>query len=276
MAAMNQQWVRWTVIVLAVVLAFGLALSVVPADAAVRRPPVNGTADYQLGGAYRPGAGVDVVVRDRTESPAAGRYNICYVNAFQTQPGTLQWWRKNHPGLLLRKEGELVHDPGWPGEVLLDTSRAGKRRELASVLGRWVERCARDGFDAVEPDNLDSFTRSRGKLRRSDNLRLAGALARRAHAAGLAIAQKNTAGLSPERVRDVQFDFAVAEDCQVYSECGRYRGLYGRHVIEVEYADEGRANFRRACRARGDRWAVVYRDRDLRRRGEDGFVRAFC
>lgn len=117
---MQPRWVRWTVIVLVALLALALALSVVPADAQgmVRRPPVNARADYQLGGGYPTTA--RVVTRDRTGRPT-GRYDICYVNAFQTQPGELGWWRARHPRLLLRRGAALVRDPGWPDEVLLDT-----------------------------------------------------------------------------------------------------------------------------------------------------------
>ncbi len=50
-------------------------------------PPVNAGFDYQLGGDYPPPTGVTVVTRDVTGSPAPGTYGICYVNAFQTQPG---------------------------------------------------------------------------------------------------------------------------------------------------------------------------------------------
>jgi hypothetical protein len=44
---MQPRWVRWTVIVLVVLVTVALALSVVPADATtVGRPPVNATADH--------------------------------------------------------------------------------------------------------------------------------------------------------------------------------------------------------------------------------------
>jgi hypothetical protein len=239
-------------------------------------PPVNADADYQLGGAYKPPAGVTVVTRDRTARPAGHRYNICYVNAFQTQPEDRHWWKRHHRALLLRHHGKLVHDPGWPGEILLDTSTAANRSALDGVLGGWVAQCGTDGFDAVEPDNLDSFTRSHHELTRADNLAFVRLLARDAHQHGLAIAQKNTAGLSSRQISRIGFDFAVAEDCQVYHECGRYKLRYGGHVIEVEYADEGWANYRKACRARGDRWSIVYRDRQLRPSGAKGYKRAAC
>jgi Glycoside-hydrolase family GH114 len=240
-------------------------------------PPINAKFDYQLGGAYPPPTGVTAVTRDRHAHRVAGAYSICYVNAFQTQPGSLPWWRRHHSRLLLRtSSGHLVHDPGWPGEVLLDTSSATKRSRLARVIGVWVAGCARHHFKAVEPDNLDSFTRSRGLLTRDDALQLATRLARCAHHAGLAIAQKNLAGLHRARAHSVGFDFAVAEDCQRYHECANYLRVYGRHVIEIEYADNGVANFTRACRLRGPRISIVYRDRLLRRRGQPGYRYRAC
>jgi hypothetical protein len=243
----------------------------------VHRPPVNAKFDYQLGGAYPPATGVTAVTRDRHAHPVAGAYSICYVNAFQTQPGALRWWRHHHPRLLLRtSSGQLVHDPGWPGEVLLDTSSAAKRSRLANVIGVWMAGCAQQGFKAVEPDNLDSFTRSRGLLTRDGALKLSTRLAKHAHDAGLAIAQKNLAGLRRRRAESVGFDFAVAEDCQRYHECAHYLRAYGRHVIEIEYADNGLASFKHACSARGARISIVYRDRLLRRRGQPGYHYRAC
>ncbi|RYU15625.1 hypothetical protein ETU37_00455 [Nocardioides iriomotensis] len=230
--------------------------------------------DYQLSGGYDVAAGI--VVRDRTDEPAPGAYNLCYVNAFQTQPGALSWWRREHPGLLLRERGRLVRDPGWPDEALLDTRTAAKRTRIAAVLDRWVAGCARDGFDAVEPDNLDSFTRSEGLLRRRQNLALATLVVRAGHRHGLAVAQKNLAELPAATARAVGFDLAVAEDCQVYDECGRYRAAYGRAVLEVEYADDGRAAFREACALRGPVWPIVLRDRDLRLPDQKGYRRDAC
>ncbi len=256
------------------------ALLVAPAAAptapSVRLPPVNAKADYQLGGSYRPPHGVRVVTRDRTESPASSAYSICYVNAFQTQPGQLRWWKRHHPGLLLRRHGTLVHDPGWPGEVLLDTSTPTRRHRIGGVVGGWISGCQRSGFQAVEPDNLDSFTRSHRLLSRSDNLALARLLVARAHHVGLAIAQKNLAGLSRSARISIGFDFAVAEECSEYSECGSYRRAYGRQVIEIEYSDNGRASFTRACRQHGARWSIIYRDRDLRRPSSSQYVYDAC
>jgi hypothetical protein len=247
--------------VLAVVTSLTLATEPEPSPPP---PPVDAGFDYQLGGAYPLPAGVRVVTRDRTARAADHAYNICYVNAYQTQPGELTWWKRNHRGLLLRRHGTLVHDPGWPGEVLLDTSTAANRSGIAKVVGRWIARCADDGFDAVEPDNLDSYTRSHHLLDRGGALQLAGVLADRAHGEGLAIAQKNLAGLTRTRRLNVGFDFAVSEECSVWHECDAYRRAYGRHVIEIEYTDNGRRAFGRSCRDHGDRWSIVLRDRLLK------------
>jgi hypothetical protein len=240
-------------------------------------PPVNASVDYQLGGSYAPASGVAVVTRDVGSAPAPGTYGICYVNAFQTQPGTRSWWLAHHPSLLLRdRAGRLVTDPDWPDETLLDTSTSAKRRELLAVADIWLARCAAKGFRAVEPDNLDSWTRSRGRLTMRHNAGYAAALVAHAHARGLAVAQKNDVDML--RLRSTtRFDFAVVEECQVYAECGAFTAVYGDHVIEIEYADAGgRANFRSACAARGSRISIVYRDRDLVARGKPGYVFATC
>lgn len=237
-------------------------------------PPIPAKADYQLGGAYRPAEKVQIVVRDRTDPPAAGLYSICYVNSFQTQPGRLNWWKKKHPKLLLRdKSGRLVRDRNWPDEVLLDIRTAKKRDALAAINRSWFNRCRRDGFQAIEPDNLDSWTRSRKLIKKSHAIGYAKRLVRDAHRSKLAIAQKNSPQLSR---RGIGFDFAVAEDCEVYRECGQYTKVYGSRLIEIEYSDNGRSAFRRACDARRGKASVILRDRDVVRRGSKGYVFRTC
>ena len=220
--------------------------------ATVTAPPVNGQFDYQIGGAYTPSASVAIVDRDRSASPVAGKYNICYLNAFQTQPEEASFWTGQHADLLLKDgSGQLVEDPDWPGEYLLDTSTAAKRDGIAAIENGWIDGCASAGFQAVEPDNLDSWTRSDGLLTQAGNVAMATLLAGHAHAAGLAIAQKNTSDLGSTGKTQVGFDFAIAEECQVYDECDAYTGPYGNEVIEIEYTDNGRSAYTDACSARG-------------------------
>jgi hypothetical protein len=236
-------------------------------------PPVPGAAfDYQIGGAYPPPDGVRVVSRDRTAKPAPGVYNICYVNAFQAQPDTERWWEAHHPDLLLRdKDGGLVVDRDWD-EAVLDISTAARRARLAEVVGEWIDGCAAAGFQAVEADNLDSNERSEGLLTAGDNVAFGKLLATRAHAAGLAIGQKNAAGLARQG-RDVGFDFAVAEECGQYDECGAYADAYDDRVLVIEYRPDGLAA---ACAEWGDRLSVVLRDLDVAREGDSGYRRRTC
>ncbi|GAA1114789.1 endo alpha-1,4 polygalactosaminidase [Nocardiopsis metallicus] len=200
----------------------------------------EGGFDYQLGGAYPPPAGVTTVVRDSAAEPAPGLYSVCYVNGFQTQPGDLGRWSEETPELLLRDEdGEPITDPGWPDEVLLDTSTAEGRERISQVLAATVDRCADAGFDAVEFDNLDSYLRSGGRLTADDNLALAARLVALAHRHGLAAAQKNTAEEAERGRREAGFDFAVTESCAAWAECALYTDVYGPdNVLAVEYPAE--------------------------------------
>jgi hypothetical protein len=237
-----------------------------PAYAGGRALPPTGTDwDYQLGGTRPVPDHVGIVERDRTAKPLPGTYDICYVNGFQTQVEQKRLWRDRHWSLVLKDHGMAVVDSVW-GEWLLDTRTAAKRHALAKIMGRWTDRCAADGFDAVEYDNLDSFSRSHHLLTKGDNKEYAALLVERAHAAGLAAAQKNWAE------RDgavVGYDFAVAEQCAQYHECGSYVDSYGSHVLAVEYHDKA---FHRACSRWSSKISIVRRDVDLTKHG----VRRWC
>ncbi|MCZ4499809.1 MAG: hypothetical protein JWQ74_2362 [Marmoricola sp.] len=249
----------------AVVAVLASALLGWPAHAAgVKQLPVGTRADYQLGGNRSVPNAVGIVARDRSAKPVAGKYNICYVNGFQTQPDETALWKK-HPSLVLRKNGKPVVDEAW-GEQLLDTRTVTRRTKIAAIVGRWITGCAQSGFDAVEFDNLDSFTRSKGLIRAAENKAMAKQLVARAHRAGLAAGQKNWSDWDG---RSVGYDFAVAEECGRYDECGSYAENYGRRVLVIEYR---RADFEKTCGAWGSALSVVLRDRDLSSTG----TRAWC
>jgi hypothetical protein len=251
----------------AVLLVLLLVLLAGPAHATggtAELPPTGTDWDYQLGGSRPVPVHVGIVERDRRAAPLAGKYDICYVNGFQTQASEKRFWH-HHWSLVLKRDGKPVVDSVW-GEWLLDIRTADKRTALAAIMGRWTDRCARDGYQAVEYDNLDSFTRSHRLITTADTRAYAALLVARAHAAGLAAAQKNRAGWDGT---SVGFDFAIAEQCAQYHECGSYVAHYGDHVLAVEYHDR---SFARACRHWSDRIAVVRRDVDLTRHG----VRRWC
>lgn len=203
---------------------------------AVRLPDASGGFDYQLGDPYPPPSGVTIVERDRTADPSGAGYDICYFNGFQTQPDESEALAEAHPELVVQTASGPLIDEGWPDEYLFDTSTADKRAARAELVGEWVDGCAADGFAAVEIDNLDSYTRSGGAMTADDNLALAAAYAQRAHAAGLAIAQKNTAD-QVSVLRALGYDFAVTESCVKFEECDAYTAEYPV-VLDVEYNDE--------------------------------------
>lgn len=229
-------------------------------QASIGLPPAGAAPDYQLGGAYAPADGVRIVGHDRTAAPVDGIYSICYVNAFQTQPGELTSWPQD---LLLRADDALVFDPDWPDEALADTSTDENRTRIAEIVTPWITGCAADGFEAVEFDNLDSHTRSGGALTLEDNLALAAALVDTAHAAGLAAGQKNAAEDAEALHERAGFDFAVVEECAAYSECGAFTTVYGPHVVDIEYTDQLPREFAEMCADESSPASMVLRDRDL-------------
>ncbi len=234
-------------------------------------PPDNASLDYQLGGAYSPPTGVQIVSRDRTASPAAGIYNICYVNGFQIQPGEEAAWMADHPALILRDSGgQPVIDQDW-NEIVIDISTPAKRTELAGVVGGWIHGCATAGFDAIEIDNLDSYSRSTGLLTMDHAVAAMRMFADAAHAEGMPIAQKNSSELVGRKA-DMATDFVVAEECKRYGECDTYTASYGAHVLVIEYRQ---VDFTAGCAA-FPQLSIVLRDRDLVPKGQAGYVYDGC
>ncbi|MEU7501804.1 endo alpha-1,4 polygalactosaminidase [Streptomyces griseofuscus] len=256
-----------------------LALQSTAAQATdVSLPPVHGGFDYQINGAYTPPSGVSIVSRDHKDSPAAGLYNICYINAFQTQPDddsddsseTPDGWGDSL--LLHDKDGERVTDGTWD-EVLLDISTAAKRDTIASKIEKDIDTCASKGFDALELDNYDSYTRSDGLLTAAEAQSYIKTLSAYGHSKGLAVAQKNTLELAANHAAS-GLDFAIVEECgdQDTDECAQAISDFGNNVIFIEYSDAGMA---KACQY-GDRVSVVQRDRDVDTPSSSHYVRKTC
>ncbi|AHH97295.1 endo alpha-1,4 polygalactosaminidase [Kutzneria albida] len=264
--------------VIAVGLLAGCSPSTQPPAAPTAPLALPGDArfDYQLGGAYPPPYGTQLVVRDSTATPAAGLYNICYVNGFQSQPADRRDWLEQRRDLVVNGvDGQPLVDEKWPEELILDTSTEAKRKRLVEVVERGVKVCAQKGFRAVEIDNLDSYSRSGGQLRAEDNLALATALAQVVHANGMAIGQKNAAEFSAKG-KQAGFDFAVAEECVQFQECGSYTEVYGDHVIDIEYTDNLDGEFSQVCGRPGTPKATILRDRKLVAAGDPAHVYQRC
>lgn len=244
----------------------------VPVNAVLSGWPKGAAVDYQLGGAYPPDPGVGIVARDSSAQSADGLYSICYVNGFQTQPAD-HW-----PDALVLHDasGSDVVDNGWPDERILDISTAEKRSAIAKVLAPTVHACAVRGFQAVEFDNLDSYTRSNGAF----NLLAAEAMARLlvelAHREKLAAGQKNTPDLGERGRTGIGFDFAVAEQCRRFDECLAYTRVYGDYVIDIEYTDDLGATVPQVCADPQLPRSSVIRDRMLSAPGSADYQLRRC
>jgi hypothetical protein len=234
--------------------------------------PAGAGFDYQLGGASPVPDGATVVARDSTDEPAGAGFDICYVNGFQTQPGA-EW---PEPLLVHDASGGLLVDPGWPDEHLLDISTPENREALAELQAPVVEGCAAAGFDAVEFDNLDSYSRSQGALDLDDAVAFATLLVQRTHDAGLAAAQKNTAELEARGRDEIGFDFAVVEECDRWDECSAFTDVYGDRVLDIEYADDLRGTFDDVCAREDTPASTVLRDRDLVPADDPAYVYERC
>lgn len=263
------------VLAAAALLALGACSTAAPAQVPAATPPLppaGAQFDYQLGGTYPPPEGVTVVGRDSTEQPEPGLYSICYINGFQTQPG-VDWPDEL---LLHDADGAPLIDPGWPDEVILDTSTEAKRAAIVERHRTTIEACARAGFAAVEFDNLDSYTRSDGSLSEDDAVALAADLVAASHEFKLAAAQKNSLEFG-ERGRDeAGYDFAITEECDLFDECGGYAEVFGEHVLNIEYTDDLRDDIDSLCARNSRPASTIVRDRSLSTPASPEYVYRAC
>ena len=193
---------------------------------------------------------------------------------WRATPPTDDWLAHRRAALLNDADGEPVTDPDWPDEYVLDPSTPEQRATILDALTPVIAGCAGRGFDAVEFDNLDTFTRF-PSIAKAGALELARAYVGLAHDHGLAAGQKNAAEHTSE-LRALGFDFAVAEECAAFGECGDYTRGYGRHVLQVEYADNLPTPFASICALPNRAPLTILRDRDLVASDAPGHVYQQC
>jgi len=240
----------------------------------VERPPAGAGFDYQLGGDAPLPDGVAVVVRDWFAGSAVpGVYSICYVNAFQTQPPD----DADRPDEREGWPAEVVsdaEDAAWPGEFAIDLSSAERRAAAAAHVVTMIDECAAKGFQAVEFDNLDSYTRfPELGFDVPEAIEYAAALVAHAHSRGLAAGQKNAVEIAAQARSSAGFDFVVAEECGAYDECDGYVAVYGDAVLAIEYTEEG---FAAACATLHPRSSVIFRDVNLVLPDDPAYRRRVC
>jgi hypothetical protein len=167
-----------------------------------------------------------------------GKHVICYMSA-----GSWENWRpdkKDFPPEVLGRKYD-----GWAGERWLDTRNIDA---LAPVMRARLDLCKAKGFDAVDPDNVDSFQANTGfPITRTDSISYLKFLAKEAHQRGLAIGLKNATDISSFIID--KMDFAVTEDCFDQGWCSSSRNFIKRSkpVFAIEYTDNG-ISFNRFCR----------------------------
>lgn len=157
---------------------------------------------------------------------ARGIRVVCYISA-----GSYERWRpdaRRFPAAVLGRP--LA---GWPGERWLDVRRLDV---LGPIVRARLDLCKAKGFDAVEFDNVDGYSNRTGfPLAAADQLRYDRWLAGEAHRRGLSAALKND--LAQARALEPSFDWALAEECFRYEECGLLAPFTaaGKAVFDVEY-----------------------------------------
>jgi uncharacterized protein (TIGR01370 family) len=163
------------------------------------------------------------------ELKGQGKKLICYMSA-----GSWENWRSDKKDFPEKVKGKPLED--WAGERYLDIRHPAVRRIMKARL----DRCKAKGFDAVDPDNVDSFEigdKTGFPLTKSDAIAYLKFLAVEAHKRGLAIGLKNATEIA-RNVLD-QMDFAVTEDCFDQGWCPDSKNftVQNKPVFAIEYTD---------------------------------------
>jgi hypothetical protein len=216
------------------VIVAALLAVLTPAAGAYWHPPARLTWYWQLQGPIDNAQpeqvydvdGFNTRAREVAVLHRAGKHVICYIDVGS--------WERFRPDANAFPRSLLGRGNGWPGERWLDIRR---RKLLEPIIAARLRMCARKGFDALEPDNIDGFENDTGfAITAAQQLRYDEWVAREAHALGLAVLQKN----DPEQARPLEpyFDGVLDEQCNQYHECSAFKPYLraGKPVLNAEYA----------------------------------------
>lgn len=173
-----------------------------------------------------------------------GRKVICYINV-----GAYEDWREDSYKFTTdgkepksdesNLDRNIVGKPyeGWDGEYWLNI----KEEKVRDIMNKRFEECKRKGFDAVEPDNIDSYDtpeKTGFNITQEDQIYYDEWLAKNAHNFGLSIGLKNDTGNAKDLVD--AFDWALTEDCFAQNWCGDMNPFIdkGKAVFAAEYTDQ--------------------------------------
>jgi len=200
-------------------------------------PRTTDTFQWQLAGTPDRTATASVYDVDSFETPATdiaalhaqGRHVVCYVNA-----GAYEGVRPDAASFPKSVIGTAYQ--GYPDENWLDIRNIAA---LAPIMGARLDRCQANGFDAVEPDNINGVENSTGfPLNGQDQIAYNTWFAGQTHARGMSVALKNDGEQSPPLL--ASFDFVIAEECWFQKNCSAYVPFTNakKAVFTVEYTDK--------------------------------------
>jgi hypothetical protein len=172
-----------------------------------------------------------------------GRHVICYINV-----GAWEDWRDDAHDFPKEVIGKPY--PGYPDENWLDIRSDAVRQ----IMEKRLQKCKRLGFDAVEPDNIDSYDDPEGKMpeektgfsiTKEDQIKYDAWLIEKAHSLGLSIGMKNdqysvkSTTENGDQLVDL-FDWALTEDCFAQGWCEEMEPFIrkGKAVLAAEYTDK--------------------------------------
>ncbi len=165
---------------------------------------------------------------------ARGIKVVCYMDAGTYEPG-----RPDSSLFPATLKGAKVE--GWPGELWLDVRPSGPNyAALQSIMATRFKACKDKGFDAVEPDNIDSYQNKPGfSTTAADQLAYNQWIATTVHGLGMAVFQKND--LDQVVALEPFFDGILDEECNKYSECSTLAPYVKakKPAWDAEYQDEG-------------------------------------
>jgi hypothetical protein len=152
---------------------------------------------------------------------------ICYIDV-----GTAENWRPDYsefPASVLGKSN------GWPGERYLNIADTSV---IEPIMAARFQMCREKGFDAVEPDNMDTWeegSKTGFPLTAAESNTYDEWIAGDVHSLGMAVLQKND-GEEAGTLKS-HFDGALTEECNVYEECSNFTPYLaeGKPVLNAEY-----------------------------------------
>lgn len=203
---------------------------------------------YDLDMEYTPRSTVDALHEQ-------GKKVICYIDV-----GVFETYRRDaHKFRAIKPRIWGKPDEGWNDSYWLDIRRVSA---LAPIMKARMRKCAKKGFDAIEPDEMTGWSNKSGfPLTYDHQIRYNKAIARWAHRLGMSVGMKGDL----EQAHDLApyFDWNLTEECYQYRECTRVlnrgRGADGKmHPGLQSFTDLGKAVWVAEYKSfTGDRWAEI-------------------